>query len=523
MQELIERAIIRKAHGLLRKQRGLASRRGEYAANYEKRTGLTAGPASLNDPIYWEYHPHFNPKYCISHSRFLSKVIWSKLQAGTYEPTPALQFDIPKPGGSTRQVMSFSVPDAALSNVLFRGLTRRNINIFSSYSFAYRDDRGVFDAILHLRRSLSWHKSYVIQYDFSSYFDSIDHSFLLKLLFQRRLFLISDAERNGIQAFLKHSYAPIGAYTAGEFKAKTRGVPQGASISLFLSNAAAHDLDLLLEGQNGIFTRFADDVVAITRSYGDALAVAQAFRIHCKDAGLGINHEKSPGIQLFVGGSETERRDFVIETDDGSLIENISHIDYVGHRIVSGSGSRSADITLPDKAIKRAKRRIGSIIYIHLLQHRRDASNPINPARLGGGFVDWDMVTCINEIRKYLYGGLKEEQIVAFLSSNRRLPFVRGMMGFLPLISRIEQLAELDGWLLSAVRRANRERSRVATSQGLNLPLLSEGKIISGDWYDFPSLPQETVLPSFVRAWRASRRYYRRYGLSGVESVGYYD
>ncbi|MGH7024389.1 MAG: reverse transcriptase domain-containing protein, partial [Caulobacteraceae bacterium] len=307
----------------------MAEHQRHFAERYQVRTGLVPGAVTLTDPAFWDFHDQFDPKYCISHAKWLSRSIWQKLQAKEYTPVPAVAFDIPKPDGSSRQVMSFTIPDSALSNVIHRALTRRNINIFSSYSFAYRPDRGVFDAMLHLRRSISTHKSYVIQYDFSSYFDSIDHDFLLKLLFNRRLFFVSDAERVAIEAFLKHRFARFPDYPSGLFKTKTKGVPQGTSISLFLANAAAHDLDLTLEGQNGTFTRFADDVVAITRSYGDALAVAAIFREHCKDAGLAINYIKSPGIQLFVGGPDREKREFVIDTDDGSRIENIMHINYV--------------------------------------------------------------------------------------------------------------------------------------------------------------------------------------------------
>jgi RNA-directed DNA polymerase len=517
VRELIQLAIVRKAKGVLRKQRIEAARNRKFAFRFTRRTGIPAGTPANSDPVWWGYHPHFDPRYCISHAGYLSRTIWKKLQDGSYKPTPALQFDIEKPDGSTRQVMAFTIPDAALSNVLHRNITQRNINQFSAYSFAYRPDKNVFDAILHLNRSLTSPKSYIIQYDFSKYFDTIDHAYLENILFKRNQFLLSRAECTAIRAFLTHRYQTFANYPSRVYVERSSGVPQGSSISLFLSNAAAHDLDLCLERQNGTFVRFADDVVAITHSYRDALNVAAQFRSHCRDAGLKINYEKSPGIRLFGGGPEREAREFTVDIDDGSTLKTINHIDYLGH-MVDAQG-----IGLPQKTLRRIKRRITEIVYKHLFLHRRGAGGSLNRNRVGSGFVDWDLVTCLNEIRNYMYGGLSEVHIANFLEDHTRLPHVRGLMAFLPLVSSIHQMRELDGWLCNIVMRAQRERAKVAAAFGLTIPRLSKTQIISGDWYAFPSLTQTTSLPSFVRSWRASRKFYHRYGLSRIKAPPYYS
>lgn len=517
MRELIEAAIIRKAKGMLRKQRIEVARARKYAARYTRRTGSAAGTPSISEPTWWSHHPHFNPRYCISHARYLSRIIWRRLQEGEYAPVPAIQFDIPKPDGTSRQIMAFAIPDAALANVLHRNITQRNINLFSAYSFAYRPDKGVFDAILHLRRSLSGPKSYIIQYDFSKYFDTIDHRYLERILFDRRLFLLSTAEGVAIKAFLRHRYQTFPDYASGDFLERRAGVPQGCSLSLFLSNAAAHDLDLSLERQNGTFVRFADDVVAITHSYRDAVAVSAEFRAHCRDAGLRINYEKSPGILLFGGGPERERRDFTLDVDDGARLETIPCIDYLGHRL------SSTGVGLPDKTIKRIKRRIAEIIYKHLFLHRRGAGGVFNSGRVGPGFVDWDLVTCLNEIRNYMYGGLHEGQLAAFLGNTARLPHIRGLMAFLPLVQNSAQLKELDGWLLNILRRAQRERAKVVASFGGTLAVIPETELIDGSWYVYPLISQDMTLPSFVRCWRVAKKFYRRYGLSRIKPPPYYS
>jgi RNA-directed DNA polymerase len=517
MEELIESAIRRKSKAVLRKLRIEAAAEKKYAQRYQRRTGQAAGAPRHTDPSYWTLHPHFNPRYCISHAKYLSRVIWRKLQDGSYQPTPAIEFDIPKPDGSTRQIMAFTIPDSALANVLHKNLTGRNKNLLSSYSFAYRHDKNVFDAILNLKRSLGSPKSYIVQYDFSKYFDSINHDYLNKVVNEKELFIITGAERVAIRAFLDHSYSKVPDYPNFMFDVRRAGVPQGSSLSLFLSNAAAHELDIALERQNGSFVRFADDVVAVTHTYRDALEVANRFRAHCKAADLKINYEKSPGILLFGGSPDREERHFSIDTDDGSILETIDYIDYLGHRI-SHSG-----ITLPDKSVSRIKRRISEVIHKHLLLYRRGVGGHFNPTRLGAGFFDWDLVTALNEVRSYIYGGLRESQLRGFLEGNTKLPYVRGLMAFFPLSTEIDQLRRLDGWLLDVFSRAQRERVRVAVSHGLATNNLSKSELIDGSWYDYPLLPNDVRMPSFVRAWRASRKYYLRYGLTGIQAPSYYS
>jgi RNA-directed DNA polymerase len=517
LQELIEQAIIRKSRAVLRNQRIERASHFKNADRYRKRTGLVPGTPSASDPAWWAYHPHFDPRYCITHARFLSKVIWRKLKDNLYHPVPAIQFDIPKPDGSFRKIMAFAIPDSALANVVHRNATKRNTNLFSSYSFAYRSDKSVFDAILNLSRSLSGAKSYIIQFDFSKYFDSIDHGYLNKILFQKKLFLLPEAERNAINAFLKHEYASFKDYPNSVFDERIAGVPQGSSLSLFLSNAAAHELDLALERQNGTFVRFADDVVAVTQSYTDALAVSREFRNHCEAAGLSINYEKSPGIMLFGGSKDREKRDFVVDHDDGALLKTESFIDYLGHRVTPQG------VCLPDKSVKRIKAKLSQMIYKHLFLHRRGQGGAFDSARIGAGFGDWDMVTCLNEARRYIYGGLREGQISAFLENDAKPPFVRGLMAFLPLTTDVNQLSELDGWLLSVVRRAQRERVRVLAGFGHSIATLTKQEIISGSWYNYPLITNDASLPSFVRAWRTARKYYLRYGLSEINPPSYYS
>jgi RNA-directed DNA polymerase len=397
---------------------------------------------------------------------------------------------------------------------MHRRLTDRNKGLFSAYSFAYRPDKNVFEAIIHLQRMLQPAKTFILKYDYSKYFDTIEHNYLRKLI-ARQSFVVTTAERTVIDAFLKHEYATYPSWQSLRYQKRTLGVPQGSSLSLFLSNIAAHDLDMTLERANGSFVRFADDVIAVAHSFTAARNIELEFREHCERSGVKINYEKSSGITLLKGRLSDDGRSFFLDADDGGDINHKEHIDFLGHRVCASR------IDLTERAIKRIKKKISRIIYLHLLLYPR-RKHPINPTRLGLGHVDWDLVTCLNEIRRYIYGGLKEKALTSFIDNDVKLPFVRGLMAFYPLISKVDSLAELDGWLVNVVQRALRARSKIIIAQGLDFYVIDEKNLIEGDWYS-SDVPNETAMPSFVRGWRAARKFYKRYGLSEVKAPGYYS
>lgn len=515
MEAELREEIERKAQAVLAKQRSDKRRAERYGRRFERRTGLVANVPPQSSPAHWGFHPQFDPIHCIRHSKYIAKHIWRKIETDNYDPIPAVKFDIPKPGGGTRPIMSFSIPDSALANLLHRRLTKRNSRLFSGYSYAYRKDRNVFDAILLLQRSLWNSKTYIIQFDFRSFFDSISQEYLKKIVSDEDRFIISMAERKVINSFLSHRYARFDEYQTAGFLSRDRGVPQGSSLSLFLANAAAHDLDLALERQNGTFVRFADDVVAVTHSYADAERVAAQFRQHCNATELEINYEKSPGIKYFDIGPSLDKRSLFIDNDDGGSLETIEKFDFLGHSFSQhGTG-------LSEKSVKRIKRRISRIVYIHLLLYPRRGQFTGN--RLSQTAYDWDLVTCLNEIRRYMYGGLFESEIYAFLTLGTKLRAVRGLMAFYPMVTDPRDLVALDGWLLNIVKRALRERHRVLHGLGYNVAPLSNSSLLSGNWYNEPTIQHECKMPSFIMGWRAARKFYLRFGLNEIRAPNYYS
>lgn len=516
MWQILEEEIERKARRILAKHRRDQSTAKKHAKRFTTRTGVASSPPQTKWPLYWSYDSHFDPIYCISHARFIAKRIWSHIQSETYKPKPAILFDIPKPNGGTREIMVFTIPDSALANVMHRRLTHRNRGIFSGYSFAYRPDKTIFEAVIQLQRMMQPAKTFALQYDYSKYFDTIDHEYLRKQI-QDGPFVVTKAERYAITKFLEHRYLPYVSWQTQKWETRKRGVPQGSSLSLFLSNVAAHELDMELERLNGSFVRFADDAIAVAHSYADARNIEIEFRRHCLKAGVQINFEKSSGITLLNGRQSDDERQFFVDGSDGSPLEKIKEVDFLGHCIAADH------IDLTKKAVKRIKRKISQVIYIHLLQYARQSPPmPIKFTRVGSGFVDWDLVTCLNEIRRYIYGGLSERELLAFIDEDRKLRVVRGLLAFYPLVSRASTLKMLDGWLKNIILRAIRERNKLLLSQGLTPYKIDESALIDGSWHS-SDVNNETSLPSFVLGWRAARKYYKRFGLSDIQSPSYYS
>lgn len=87
---------------------------------------------------------------------------------------------------------------------------------------------------------------------------------------------------------------------------------------------------------------------------------------------------------------------------------------------------------------------------------------------------DWDLLGLIYEMRRSLYGGLSELELNAFIHDGKRLPKMKGLMGFYCLLEDPTPLKELDGWILNIVRRAMRARNEILHSKyGVNCPLPS--------------------------------------------------
>lgn len=495
MERLIEAAIIKEA----KKRLGRYSQRLYYARKYqeafEKRTGQRARARTHTLPSSWSFHKHYDPRYCINHAKFLARGIWRSLRASSYEPVTALRSGHEKPDGGMRYIDAFSIPDTAVASIFTRNLRKRNAKIFSDSSFAYQEGKTPLDAVLRLRTLLVGEKIFISQYDFSKFFDSIGHLYLENLVSTSGDFLTTRMERQVINATMRHSYQFDGAT-----ERRTVGTPQGNSVSLFISNVAAHPLDQHLSRINGSFVRFADDSVVVTYNYEDALRCAEAYGQFSLKSGVSINRIKSTGIRLF--------------SERPAEMASTSHIDFLSYRFTPSG------LQISERSIRAIKLRCARIIYNHLLLYPRRTLR-IKSGRTGGRFYDWDLVTCINELRNYIYGGLKQCHVDQYLSGAINMKNIAGAVSYFSLVENSAQFRELDGWLINILERALNKRVELVRTirRRPSHRSLSRAEIVDGTWYRF-SISMETKAPSFFTAWRAARKSWSQHGLGGVDAVG---
>jgi len=386
-----------------------------------------APPKVVEVPDYWKQDLKFNPFYVRSRRKSIARSITKKLASGSYIPNDPYIKKIPKHGGGVRKVAVYQIPDAAVSRIFYERLLEKNKHRFSSFSYAYRNDRNVHFAIQDIWLDVSRDaRAFIAEFDFSDFFGSISHEYLRKQ-FDCNGFYISDEERAVIDAFLR---------------SRTVGIPQGTSISLFLANLVCWRLDQEFERTGLKFARYADDTVIWSQSYQricDAFTIINDFSVA---TGIKINPKKSDGISLLTRpGLPAE------------LANTKSSINFLGYSISVDS------VSIKKASVQKIQQQISYLLYRNLLQ-------PLQGSELRGLVIpangkDPALLTAMLQIRRYLYGGLTSQQLRNYINGRSKRIHFKGIMSFYPLVNDKEQLRFLDGWLVSTIFRAVQLRSKL--------------------------------------------------------------
>lgn len=466
-------------------------------------------------PSTWDLHPGFNPYLVRSRHKCIAYTISHSLKNQTYAPSRPAGFKVPKPSGGERTISTFQISDEVVSRYLFRSLVRKNLPILGSYSYAYRPDRGPYNAIHHIKAEFSHeHRIFIAEYDFKKFFDNISHSYLLETIDEIGI-IKSPLEDYLIKKFLEvpapylsnekkgpneysSSYKPTDTPTSCERK----GIPQGTSISLFLANIAALKLDQKLERLGVGFVRYADDTLIWSSDYGKICDAASALHELSDQIGSPINSKKSSGIQLLVRG-EVEKAE----------ISFTKQVDYLGHRF--GLGPNTTQIK--PELVQRIKERVNNLIYTNLLLE--PLRNNQDPGRISGD-IDEDYKILILQLRGYLYGSLTEQEVRRFQIEDVSKISFQGIMSFFPLIDDNEQLEAIDKWIAARIWLAMRKRFKILKRSSLNTPdphSLSKNELINYS-YKSPSGQevQDLRIPSIQRIVNVISRGVSNHGFEVV-------
>ena len=222
--------------------------RGNMNAAY-KRVMSNKGSGGVDNMGLEELLP-----YLKSHGEDLTASILN----GRYKPNPVRRVEIPKDNGKKRQLGIPTLVDRVIQQSLSQVLSSIYEPKFSASSYGFRPNRSAHDALLCSKEVVNQGYTYCVDLDLEKFFDTVNHSFLLRLL----SFTIKD----GRVISLIHKYLKAGVMANGIVQESNVGTPQGGPLSPLLSNIVLNELDKELEKRGHPFVRYADDCVIFCKT-----------------------------------------------------------------------------------------------------------------------------------------------------------------------------------------------------------------------------------------------------------------
>ncbi len=222
-----------------------------------------------------------------------------RIHIGSYRAMPSRRVLIPKADGRQRPLGIASLEDKVVQQAVVTVLNMIYEEDFLGFSYGFRQGRSQHDALDALTvgiesQSVNW----ILDADISSFFDEIDHDWMLKFLEHR----IADRRMLGlIRKWLK-----AGVIEDGRRIAALKGTPQGAVISPLLANIYLHYVqDQWIQQWRGrhavgrvMVVRYADDSVVGFQYEETARRFLTALHERLGSFGLTLNVQKTRLIEF---------------------------------------------------------------------------------------------------------------------------------------------------------------------------------------------------------------------------------
>jgi group II intron reverse transcriptase/maturase len=317
---------------------------------------LKRDAASGVDDVTWhEYGEGLESRITDLHDR---------VQSGGFRAKPSKRVWIPKPDGRQRPIGIAALEDKIVQQAAVRVLNHIYEKDFLGFSYGFRPERSQHNALDAIWVGITQRKvSWVLDADIKSFFDTINHTWLMKFLERR----IGDPR----MLRLIRKWLRAGVSEDGEWSKTEVGTPQGSVISPLLSNIYLHYvLDEWVQAwRKGkahgeiIIVRYADDFVMGFQYQREAERFLTEMKARFAEHGLEIHSEKTRLLEFgrFAESNRAERGEGKPET-----------FDFLGFTHICSRTRKDNRFTIHRKTIAKRLRAKLKAVRIEIIRRRHE-------------------------------------------------------------------------------------------------------------------------------------------------------
>lgn len=286
-----------------------------------------------------------------------------RVQSGRYRAKPSKRTWIPKADGRQRPIGIAALEDKVVQQAVVRVLNQIFEEDFLGFSYGFRPGRNQHNALDALWVGITQRKvNWVLDADIRSFYDSIDHGWLVKFVEHR----IADPRL----LRLIRKWLRAGVSEDGQWSKTEVGTPQGSVISPVLANIYLHyALDLWVrswrKSAHGdvIIVRYADDWVMGFQYRKEAERFLHELQGRMAKFGLELHPEKTRLIEFgrFAAANRSKRGESKPET-----------FDFLGFTHICARTRKDKRFTIRRKTIAKRLRAKVKEVKVEILRRRHE-------------------------------------------------------------------------------------------------------------------------------------------------------